>query len=119
MHTDNRPRLEFSAPKKLYAAGSDPDQNLDQAIEDRRLLSTDTMKIMQTHDAMDQLLDLIEFAASVNIPIFHSINHQDLTPSGQNRYKYIVKSFCEKNTGPFLQPFFRHHFKTRMRRDSN
>ncbi len=105
LHTDNRPRLEFSAPKKLYAADSDPDQNLDQAIEDRRLLSPDTMNIMQAHDAVDQLLDLIEFAASVNIPIFHSINHQDLEPSGQNRYQQIVKSFCEKTLVPSYSLF--------------
>jgi hypothetical protein len=60
---------------------------------------------MQTHDAMDQFLDLIEFAASVNIPIFHSINHQNLTPSGQNRYKSIVKSFCEKTLVPSYKLF--------------
>jgi spermidine synthase len=96
MHTDNRPRLEFSAPKKLYGAGSDPDQNLDQAIEDRRLLSPDTKNIMQAHDAVDQLLDLIEFAASVNIPIFHSINHQDLKvrakPVSNNCKKFLRKT---------------------------
>lgn len=105
LHTDNHPRLEFSAPKKLYEAGSDSDQDLDQAIGGRHLLSTDTMKVMQTHDAMDQLLDLIEFAASVNIPIFHSINHQDLSPSGQNRYHRIVKSFCEKTLVPSYNLF--------------
>jgi tetratricopeptide (TPR) repeat protein len=97
--------LEFSAPKKLYEAGSDPDQNPDQAIEDRRMLSSDTTNIMQAHDTVDQLLDLIEFAASVNIPIFHSINHQDLKTSVQNRYHRIVRNFCENTLVPSYSLF--------------
>jgi spermidine synthase len=100
LHTDNRPYLEFSAPKKLYGSGSDSNKNLDQLIENRRLLSPETKNIIQAHDAMDQLLDLLEFAASVNIPLFHSVNPQDLEPSGQYRYQNIVRSFCEKTLIP-------------------
>lgn len=100
LHTDNFPLLEFSAPQKLYMAGSDPDQNIDQAIENRRLLSFDTLNFMQGPDSVDQLLDLIEFTASVNIPLFNSIDHHDLTPSAQNRYRRIVTRFCENALVP-------------------
>jgi spermidine synthase len=105
LHTDNRPRLEFSAPKKLYGNGSDSNQNLDQVIEKRRLLSPDTKNIIQAHDAVDHLLDLLEFAASVNIPLFHSIYPQDLEPLGQNRYQQIVRSFCENTLVPSYSLF--------------
>jgi spermidine synthase len=105
LHTDNHPRLEFSAPKKLYWNGSDSNHNLDQFIEKRRLLSPATQNIIQAHNAVDHLLDLLEFAASVNIPLFHSINPQDLEPSRQNRYQQIVKSFCENALVPSYSLF--------------
>jgi spermidine synthase len=105
VHTDDRPRLEFSAPKKLYGTGPDRNQTLEQAMEDRRRLSSNTLTIQNASDTTDQLLDLIEFAASASIPLFYTINQKDLTASQQNRYHRIVKSFCEQTLVPSYSIF--------------
>lgn len=101
LHTDNRPRLEFCAPRNLYGSSFD----FDKAIEDRRRLSSGTLEILQAQNAMDQLVDLIEFAASVHVPLFHVLSYHDLPLSHQSRYHKVVTRFCEQALVPSYSLF--------------
>jgi spermidine synthase len=105
LHTDDHPRLEFSAPKKLYGTGTDRNQTLEQVMAQRRQLSSNTLTILIAHDATDQLLDLVEFAASVNVPLFNTIHQKDLTTSQQNRYHRVLTSFCKQTLVPSYSIF--------------
>ncbi len=99
VHTDNRPHLEFSAPRKLYAAGLD----LDRIVGAKRRLSYETSKILEANSDPDTFLDLIEFAASANVPLFPMLAIESLTSAQKDRYMGIVKRFCEQALVPSYQ----------------
>jgi Flp pilus assembly protein TadD len=101
LHTDDWPRLEFSAPRQLYGGNLD----LDQIVAERRRLSPETAKALETHSDADALLDLIEFAASANTPLFTMLNPEGLTLSQRERYMGILKCFCGRTLVPSYRIF--------------
>ena len=101
IHTDNRPYLEFSAPRKLYAAGLD----LDRIVGAKRRLSYETSKILGASSDPETFLDLIEFAGSANVPLFSMLAIESLTAPQKNRYMAIVKHFCERALVPSYHVF--------------
>jgi spermidine synthase len=100
-HTDNRPRLEFSAPKRLY----DGNLDLDRAVAERRWLSPGTQRMLEANRNPNALLDLIEFYASANTPLFYMQDTQDLTPSQRERYDGIVERYCGQSLVPSYHVF--------------
>ncbi len=100
LHTDNHPRLEFAAPRKLYGTRSDPDQ----VVKGKRRFSPETLNML-SQSTPAQLLDLVEFFASVHIPLFHAISYKNLSPMLQNRYYQIVTGFCEQTLVPSYSIF--------------
>jgi spermidine synthase len=91
IHTDNRPRLEFTAPLKLFSGTL----NIDKAVADnRRGLSSDTLRMREKSSNTDILLDLIEFSASANVPTFNLVRYRELKPEQKERYKKAVMNFC-------------------------
>ncbi len=101
LHTDNRPRLEFSAPKRLY----DGNLDLDRAVAERRWLSPGTQRMIEANRNPNALLDLIEFYASANTPLFYMQDPQDLTPSQRERYEGIVERYCGQSLVPSYHVF--------------
>jgi spermidine synthase len=104
VHTDHRPYLEFAAPLKLYSGRCD----MDRAIGERRRLSADTLQRLKTHRDPDTLLDLIEFSASANVPVFNLLKLCHLSDEQQARYKTVVTGYCSRvlvpSYGVFIDP---------------
>jgi spermidine synthase len=90
LHTDNRPYLEFSAPKMLYSGTL----NIDRTVADRSRLSPATLQMRAAGTPFQTLLDLVEFAASANVPMFNILPFERLDPDQQTRYKHAVTDYC-------------------------
>lgn len=90
IHRDNRPRLEFTAPMKLYSGTL----NIDEAVKNKRKLLPSTIEIYEKSRDADTLLDLIEFSASAYVPAFDLLSWQDLQPVQKERYKNAVTDYC-------------------------
>lgn len=101
LHTDDRPRLEFSAPRQLHERNT----RLDEAIAARRRLSPETRNLLEVKSNLNTLLDLVEFAASANVPLFSVLNQEDLSASGRDRYMNIVRSYCSRVLVPSFHIF--------------
>ena len=101
LHTDNRPRLEFSAPRQLYGGNL----NLEKTVAERRWLFPETRKVLEENSDPDTFLDLIEFASSANVPLFSMLNPEDLTPLQKARYMEIVERFCNQALVPSYHIF--------------
>jgi spermidine synthase len=90
LHTDDRPYLEFSAPMKLYHSNAD----IDRLIGAHRRLSPENQLFLESHNDYETLLDLVEFAASANVPIFGVLPWSRLEKNQQLRYRRIVADYC-------------------------
>lgn len=101
LHTDDRPRLELSAPIRLYGGNLD----LDRAVAERRRLSRETVKVLEANTNPDAFLDLIEFSASANTPLFSALSPEALTSSRKDRYMKIVHRFCDQFPVPSYRIF--------------
>ena len=81
---------------------------MDRAIGGRRRLSTGTLHKIEAHRDPDTLLDLIEFSASANVPVFHLLELHHLAPTQRTRYKTVVNRYCSRNLVPsygiFIDP---------------
>ncbi|NLI82406.1 MAG: fused MFS/spermidine synthase [Deltaproteobacteria bacterium] len=101
LHTDDRPRLEFSSPKKLYEGES----QLDAAIAERRRLSPHTRALLNARSNPETLLDFVAFSASVNVPLFSMVDPETLSASERERYMAVVKHYCERVLVPSFHIF--------------
>jgi spermidine synthase len=101
IHTDNRPRLEFSAPKQLYQSGT----SVDETVAQRRSLSQKTREIVRATSSADGLLDMLAFSASAYSPLFGILNPDTATPAQRDRYFRILQSYCDRNLVETYTPF--------------
>ncbi|BBO82314.1 hypothetical protein DSCO28_28800 [Desulfosarcina ovata subsp. sediminis] len=92
LHTDDHPYLEFSAPRTLYQGSGD----VERMIGDQRWLSADTQRLLHSHNDFTTLMDLVEFAASANVPMFNVLPWPQLENGQQLRYRKIVDSYCRR-----------------------
>ena len=93
LHTDNRPLLEFAAPKQLYKS----DASIEKMMALRSSLSKQTREIIEATDNTDALLDMAEFSASVYAPIFGTLDPDLITPVQGKRYLDILETYCKHN----------------------
>ena len=101
LHTDNRPRLEFAAPRTLYSGTLD----IDRAAAGRRRLSAATRVLRDTRRDPDTLLDLVAFSASANVPLFDVLPTASLDAAQQERYRGIVSDYCRRVLVPAYSVF--------------
>lgn len=92
LHTDNRPRLEFAAPMKLYNGNL----NIDLALAGHRRLSPETQRVFDANNNVETLLDVVEFAASANVPMFNVLPWPRLGSEQKSRYKRTVMDYCAR-----------------------
>lgn len=92
LHTDNRPRLEFAAPRTLYSGTLD----IDRAAAGRRRLSTTSQVLRDARSDPGTLLDLVSFSASANVPMFNVLPIGILNASQQQRYRQIITGYCRR-----------------------
>ena len=92
LHTDDHPHLEFSAPRTLYQDSGD----IERIIGDRRWLSVNTQHFLNDHNDNGTLMDLVEFAASANVPMFNVLPWPQLEKRHQLRYREVVNGYCRR-----------------------
>ena len=92
LHTDNRPFLEFSAPKMLYS-GTLP---IDRIVTDRSRLAPGTEQMRRAEDPLKTLLELVIFNASANVPMFNVLPMERLDTGQQARYRQTVADYCAR-----------------------
>ena len=91
-HTDNRPRLEFAAPRSLYSNTLD----IDRMTAGRCRLSTATRALRDARRDPDTLLDLVAFSASANVPMFNVLPSAALDETQTKHYRQIVTGYCRR-----------------------
>jgi spermidine synthase len=97
IHTENRPYLEFAAPKLLYTT----DLAIQQMIAQRKWLSEETRAILRdiTTD-LDTRIDFVEYALSVHGHAFafeNRVNLSAATAEQKERFANLLIDYCEKN----------------------
>ncbi len=98
IHTDNFPYLEFAAPMKLYGESL----NVDEIVAGQRRLSPGTYRILQSEERTEVVLNLVEFSASANAPLFKLVDPDTLSPEQRERYRKAATGYC----GQALVPSF-------------
>jgi spermidine synthase len=93
IHTDNRPLLEFAAPKQLYKS----DASIEKRMAQGSSLSRKTKEIIEATDNTDALLDMVEFSASVYAPMFRTLDPDLIIPAQGKRYLDILEAYCKCN----------------------
>ena len=101
LHTDDRPRLEFAAPRLLYRGHLD----VDGRAAPRRRLTDTTRQILAAHDGPAALLDLVAFGASANVPLFKVLDARWLSAPEQARYLDVVAAYCRRTLVPSYDIF--------------
>ena len=102
LHTDNHPYLEFSAPRILYQGTG----AVEALIGERRSLSTETKDFLDRHNDIETRLDLVEFAASANVPMFKNVlPWPQLEPGQKQRYREMVVDYCRRVLVPAYDIF--------------
>ena len=94
LNTDDRPRLEFTAPKAMYY--NDP--VIDININSHRLLTDGTKNIInQVMSDVNSQIDLSEYLFSVYTPPFGLVDLQKATPAQKQRLFDIMDTYCANN----------------------
>ncbi len=101
LHTDDRPHLEFTAPMKLYNDHGD----IPGHVADGRRISPEIRHFFDTHNDLNTLLDLVEFAASANVPMFGILPWSHLDRGQQSRYRRAVADYCGRVMVPSYDIF--------------
>ena len=89
LHTDNRPRLEYLAPRQLYI--KEPIERLQ-----KRWISKPTEVIIASSRDADALLEMVAFSASAHYPRFKYLSHEGLTTTQRERYSDSIRKYCKE-----------------------
>jgi spermidine synthase len=111
VNTDNRPVLEFAAPKLMYRV----DPMIIKSIRAERRLMPETINIIQHVTAdVDLQIGFADFAFSVYEPFPEMVDLAQAAPAQQERFFTLLDSYCANN--PVDYAFFKdEHVKERCR----
>jgi spermidine synthase len=95
INTDNRPILEFSAPKLMYLRD---DPAIREHLSKERWLEPGTRKvIIGLNSNIDTQIDLAVLNLSFNILVQDMVDLTHATPEQKARYEGILTSYCSDN----------------------
>ena len=98
IHTDDRPRLEFTAPKLMY---SDSRQiNIYRKIRDHRWpgLAADTIDVIrQVAEDTDLQIDFAAYALSLHSPFRAMADTARATAAQKKRFYQLMEDYCAEN----------------------
>ncbi len=95
VNTDNRPDLEFCAPKLMY---SEDDVSIPVKIKSEGVLSIDTKNIIQQlHSSIDSQIDFAAYILSVNTPFRNMIDLANASSAQKDRYYKLIEAYCLKD----------------------
>lgn len=106
IHSDARPRLEYTAPKVMFT--NDP-MILKNIATKARIRPE--IKLMQMSNNLDEVIDVSAYDISVHLP-FQQINLSGATPSQNERFLKLVDKYCAEN---IIDYFTLTHTATRQR----
>jgi spermidine synthase len=92
LHTDNRPRLEFAAPKQLHKK----DLPSEERMTKRGWLSAQTKEMVESGCSVDVLIDKIEFLASAYSALFLIPDLNDASLSQKTRFQKVLNQYCDE-----------------------
>jgi spermidine synthase len=104
VHTEDRPYLEFAAPKLLYV----DDPAIEQNIADKEWLSDETSEIRHENSTdLDAQIDFAAYALSIYMPGFalqNRVNLSEATPAQRQKFTDLLVTYCSNNVerGVFL-----------------
>ena len=90
LHTDNRPHLEFAAPRNL----DNFDAYIAERITNQGWLSSQTVEVVESTKNIDSMLDMLEFSLAQSSPSFDIVDINGLTPTQEKRYQKILMDYC-------------------------
>ncbi|MGA1795367.1 MAG: fused MFS/spermidine synthase [bacterium] len=96
MNTDNRPWLEFAAPKLMY--GYDP--QLSEKMKSQRWqgFTPETRNIIQQVEAdVDSRIDFAALALSLLTPYSDMVDLSNITPPQKERFFKLMERYCANN----------------------
>lgn len=90
-NTDNRPRLEFAAPKMMYR--SDP--KIGANLQAGRWVCPETAQIIeQVKTNIDSQIDFAAYAVSVFAPFYEMVDISGCTPVQKERFFKLMEDYC-------------------------
>jgi len=103
IHSDNRPHLEFAAPRHLYTSNKGFEAELKQR---RRRISPATASIIASSRDLDMVLNLAELSTSLYALAFPVVDLSNATPEQTTRYQELVGEFCAKRVVEDYMTFY-------------
>lgn len=97
VNTDNRPRLEFLAPKLMHTL----DLTIVRQLIDKHWLSRETLKIVdESFTDVDRQIDLAAYALPFfkpNTPFQFPVDLSSATPEQKERFSRLLQEYCANN----------------------
>ena len=93
IHSDNRPRLEFIAPKRMYIF----DPTIGINIQSKRELRQETRNILQETANVEGQIDFTTFALSVYHPFHDMVDLLKATPLQKKRFFDMMENYCTRS----------------------
>jgi spermidine synthase len=90
LHTDNRPHLEFAAPKNI---GMNI-ETVQERIQHNSRLSEETKEIVELNNNIDRSLDILNLMIVGPSPPFRLVDLKNISPAQQKRYQDILQDYC-------------------------
>jgi spermidine synthase len=98
VHTDDRPRLEFTAPKLMYSSGMQI--KIYQKIHSQRWpsLARDTIEVIrQVAEDTDSQIDFAAYALSLYSPFNGMLDSARATAGQKKRFFDLMENYCAEN----------------------
>ncbi len=94
IHTDNRPRLEFAAPKQMYAK----DPTVEKNIDNRKSFSRETTTLLgRLTTDIDAQIDFAAFALSVHDPKANMVDLSRAKSKQKERFFNLMETYAANN----------------------
>ncbi|MBI5551701.1 MAG: fused MFS/spermidine synthase [Desulfobacterales bacterium] len=101
LNTEDRPRLEYAAPKLMYA-GEETQQALLGQLESRRRLRAETVTALEAErrSVTDQI-DFAAYALSVHAPFADMVDLANADPGEKARFFALLEAYAAQNSLDF------------------
>ena len=102
VHSDDRPYLEFAAPRHLYASN----RGFETEMKQRSRISPATASIIASSKDLDMVLNMAELSTSLYALSFPVIDLSGASPEQTARYQDLVREFCAKRVVSDYMAFY-------------
>ncbi len=94
INTDNRPRLEYAAPKLMHLS----DEKITQKLASKKVLSPETNQIVShVLNDVDAQIDFARYALSLFMPFPNMVDLSKATSAQKELFFKLMETYCSKN----------------------